>query len=91
MDRDFRRHVRRVAENPVAVALNILICAIVFAPWVRPRETVSGLLGRWAANEAGWKRGLGRRGALLVDWIYAWEPDHCQLAYTLERDARKLR
>lgn len=80
-----------MVEQPIVVALNILICSIVFAPWVLPRETVSGILGRWAASERGWKRAFGRRGSLIVDWIYYWEPDHCQLAYTLEREARRLR
>ena len=74
----------------VYVASNMMVCAIAFAPWALPRETVSGLLGRW---KCGHKRAC-RRFALLaapvVDTIYFWEPNHCVEVYRCEAEARKV-
>lgn len=72
----------------VYVAVNMAVCTLVFLPWAEPRETVSGLLGRWCLTETGWKRWLGCRGAKLVDRIYFWEVDHCRQVFHVERRAR---
>lgn len=72
----------------VYVNCNMLVCSIVFVAWALPRETVSGLLGRWALTEQGWKRHFAIPGAWLVDRIYFWEPGHCRAVYRLEQEAR---
>lgn len=79
-----------MAES-VVIGANTLICAVVFAPWVMPRETISGILGRWSATEAGLKKAFAVRGAAVVDALVFWEPDHCAHAYRVERRARMLR
>lgn len=72
----------------VYVATNMAVCAFVFAPWALPRETVSGLLGRWKIHGTGWKRAFAKCAAVFVDRIYFWEPNHCVEVYLCERDAR---
>lgn len=72
------------------VAVNMALCAVLFAPWAMPRETVSGLLGRWKVETRGWKRRFGFCGGAVVDRIYFWEPDHCVEVYRCEREARKV-
>ena len=70
------------------VAANMAVCALVFAPWALPRETVSGLLGRWKVHGKGWRKAFARGAAVVVDRIYFWEPNHCVEVYLCERDAR---
>lgn len=74
----------------VYVAGNMMVCAIVFAPWALPRETVSGLMGRWRETESGWRARVGRVGAWLVDRLYFWEPNHCAEIYRIEMRAREI-
>lgn len=74
----------------VYVAANMAVCAIVFAPWALPRETVSGLLGRWKSGHKGVKKAFGKAASVIVDAIYFWEPDHCVAVYRCESDARKV-
>ena len=74
----------------IYVALNMAACAIVFAPWAQPRETISGLLGRWLVTESGWKRATGSVLARAVDAIYFWERDHCREVYRVESRAREV-
>jgi hypothetical protein len=81
--------VKRVAFN-IYVACNMLVCSIVFAPWALPRETVSGLLGRWASTERGLKRRFGMCAGSVVDVIYFWEPNHCYETFKIERKAREI-
>ena len=83
-------HVRRVAEC-IVIGVNTLLCAIFFAPWVLPRETVSGLLGRWVETESGWKRAVAGRAARVVDFVCWWDPDHCAHTYDCERQLRLMR
>ena len=66
------------------------VCAIVFMPWARPRETISGLLGRWRHTERGWKRKFARRACPVVDRLYWWDKNHCEEVYRLEQGARKV-
>jgi hypothetical protein len=66
------------------------LCALLFAPWAQPRETISGLIGRWCLTEAGWKRGLGCRAARLIDRLYWWETDHCRQVFHVEQKAREV-
>lgn len=73
----------------VYVAANMVVCAVVFLPWALPRETVSGLLGRWKTSERGLKRRFAVPAAWVVDRIYFWEPDHCAEVYRMEAEARE--
>jgi hypothetical protein len=71
------------------VAANMAVCAILFAPWALPRETVSGLLGRWKCGK-GWKRKFAVVASWIVDRIYFWEPNHCIEVYLCEAQARQV-
>lgn len=70
------------------VNCNMLFCSVVFLAWALPRETVSGLLGRWLTTEAGWKGKFAIPAVWLVDRLYWWEPDHCRSVYRMEEAAR---
>jgi hypothetical protein len=72
----------------VYVAANMFVCALVFAPWALPRETISGLLGRWKCLSQGKRRRFAIGAAWVVDRIYFWEPDHCVQVYLCEHQAR---
>jgi hypothetical protein len=74
----------------VYVAGNMLVCATVFAPWALPRETVSGLMGRWISTEVGVKRAVGLALGRVVDLLYFWEPNHCIEVFYVERRAREI-
>jgi hypothetical protein len=74
----------------IYVALNMAACALVFAPWAYPRETISGLLGRWLVTEIGWKRAFASVASRIVDAVYFWEVDHCRGVFQVERDAREI-
>ena len=74
----------------VYVAANMAVCAVVFAPWALPRETISGLLGRWKSGHKGLRKSFAKRAAWVVDRIYFWEPNHCVEVYRCELDARKV-
>lgn len=82
---------RRVARQAFVlyVNTNMLTCSIVFVAWALPRETISGLMGRWAVTETGWKRVTGVIGSWIVDRIYFWEPNHCRLNAAQEAEARR--
>jgi hypothetical protein len=71
------------------VSLNMLVCAVVFLPWVLPRETISGLLGRWLITQGGWKLKFARVAVMIVDRIYFWESNHCVEVYLVEHEARR--
>ena len=65
----------------VYVATNMMVCALLFAPWALPRETVSGLLGRWKCGKGRIKRPFAVGASWVVDRIYFWErrmlyPEH---------------
>jgi len=72
------------------IVINMGLCAVVFLPWALPRETISGLLGRWISTERGWKRIAGLLMGALADRIYFWEPDHCVEVYKCEAKARQV-
>lgn len=74
----------------VYVCANMLVCAVVFAPWALPRETVSGLLGRWQKRERGVKALIGRALGAVVNLIYFWEPNHCVEVFIAEEKAREI-
>jgi len=74
----------------VYVATNMFVCAVVFAPWALPRETISGLLGRWKSQRRGKRRVFAIGAAWVVDRIYFWEPNHCVEVYLCEHQARMV-
>lgn len=74
----------------VYVAANMAVCALVFVFWALPRETISGLLGRWELTETGWRRGVGLALSSVVDLIYFWEPNHCAEVFRAEAEARAV-
>lgn len=90
MASDVRLHARRVVEA-LTIGVNTLVCALVFAPWVLPRETVSGLLGRWSATGEPWQRALAEPAGRLVDMVCWWDPNHCSHTYECERQLRLMR
>ena len=63
----------------------MMTCSVVFFPWALPRETVSGFVGRCKLN--------GRRIAVplakVIDAIYHWEPNHCEVIALQELEMRK--
>lgn len=64
----------------VYVALNMLLCSVIFFRSAQPRETISGYLGR---------KHCGGTAARWVDRLYFWEPDHCCVVSKQEAEARK--
>lgn len=72
------------------VAVNMMLCALIFAPWALPRETISGLLGRWKSRTHGKRRGFALVAAAVVDAIYFWEPNHCVEVFRCEHQARMV-
>lgn len=74
----------------IYVSTNMLVCAIVFAPWALPRETVSGLLGRWKSGRHPARRRFAVGASWVVDRIYWWEPNHCVEVYRCESQARAV-
>lgn len=84
----WRRFLSRVFV--VYIVLNMALCAVVFLPWALPRETISGLLGRWISTEHGWKRVVGLLLGTIADYIYFWEPAHCVEVFKCEAKSREV-
>jgi hypothetical protein len=84
--------VRRVLDQLFVayVAVNMTVCAVVFFPFALPRETVSGLLGRWKCGRSGPKESFARVASWIVDRIYFWEPNHCVEVFLCEAQARSV-
>lgn len=77
--------------HPLGVALTTLLAATLLFPWALPRETVSGLIGRWLSTERGWKR---RVAAFVASWVDALVHlplglESCVEHYELEERARR--
>lgn len=73
------------------ICINMGLCAIVFLPWVKPRETISGLVGRWyiMSDSGSFSEGCAYCLKVLIDAIYFWEFEHCVEVYKSEHLARK--
>jgi hypothetical protein len=69
----------------VYIALNILICSLI--PGSRPRETISGLMGRWLVTEQGIKLVIAKALAPWIDRLYFLHDDHCRDIYRQEQAA----
>lgn len=72
------------------ISLNMLTCAVLFFPWARPRETVSGLTGRWLQTETGWKYLFAQCARAVIHRIYFWEPGHCDAVHDVEKQAHSV-
>lgn len=70
------------------VAASMLLCAVVFFPWFKPRETVCGLAGRWAEKETGWKGRIGVVFAGALNALVHRHDETCGEVYVLEEAAR---
>lgn len=68
----------------------MMLCAVVFAAWALPRETISGLLGRWTETGTPMQRILGLGLGAVVNCIYFWEPNHCVEVFKCEQKAREV-
>ena len=68
----------------VYIALNILTCALI--PGSRPRETISGLMGRWLVTGNGMQLTVARVISPCIDRMYFWHTDHCRDIYRQEED-----
>jgi len=70
---------------PVYLAANMLVCALLFFPHARARETVSGLLGRWLTVEKYTRKNtFARYAAPVIDFIH-WDKGHCMRTHREER------
>jgi hypothetical protein len=65
----------------MAVAIDMLACSVVFLPWSMPRETVSGLFGRWQNTGNLLQRIIGNVGGVA---LHLFDRDHCMKAYAKE-------
>lgn len=70
------------------LALNMLLCSLI--PGAKPRETISGLMGRWYETGNKAQREIAALMTILIDCIYTWEPDHCAEVAKVEREARAV-
>lgn len=52
----------------LAITLSMVLCSILFLPWAYPRETLSGLVGRWL---------IGNRAQRAIARPLAWIIDRC--------------
>lgn len=77
------RHVRGIKSwlFRVYVALNMLVVSVL--PWSRPRETISGMVGRFQDDI-----GVVEIIARIINRIYFWEDDHCRYVARCEAKAR---
>lgn len=75
----------------VYLAFNMLFCAVLAFGVSRPRETISGCLGRTKklATERGKRRPIIAFFNALVDRLYFWEPNHCRVTAEMEAKARE--
>lgn len=69
------------------LAVNQLICAVVFFPWTRERETISGLMGRWWLTEKGWKFEIGCFMSAVIDKLHS-DDTHCAVTFEDEQFMR---
>jgi hypothetical protein len=58
--------------------------------WALPRETISGLLGRFQETGTPLQRLVGLALGAVVDRIYFWEPNHCVEVFRCEQKARQV-
>lgn len=64
---------------------NMALCALLLFPIARPRETISGLVGRYALEGSR----VAMAVAAVIDFVYFWEPNHCRFTAGQEANARQ--
>lgn len=67
------------------IAVNMMICWFLFWLVCLPRETLSGLAGRYATQGVA----LARIAEWAIDLIFWFDPDHCRTVSAQERVARE--
>lgn len=72
----------------IVVAANQLVASLLFAPWIRPRETVCGLMGRWQSYP-GFKGRLSRRMGPILEVVFH-KHETCREIYDKEERARGI-
>ena len=75
------------------VTFSMTLCAVLFLPWFLPRETVSGLMGRWSLRIYGTRRQVGRAVSRFLDGVIhpvVGTTETCVQIHRMERAARKL-
>ena len=72
----------------IYLTLNMLLCALLFFPWALPRETVSGLTGRWLTDGKKWQIACASFFVKPIDWAH--EPGHCIDTYLREQAMRAV-
>jgi len=70
-----------------AVAIDMLGCSLFFLPWALPRETVSGLFGRWMIEGNAVQAGIAHVGCLA---LHVFDRGHCARAYLTEKRMREV-
>jgi hypothetical protein len=78
------KYIKRILFN-VYVAVNMLIASVIFFPWVYPRETISGFLGRKAFERVY----VALCAARFIDFFYRSEAAHCGETALSEAEARE--
>lgn len=73
------------------ITFSMILCAAVFFPWFLPRESTSGLLGRWLAKETGWKQSFAIFMSPIIDRIFhkPFGMESCIETHFLEEAARE--
>lgn len=76
------------------ITFSMVVCSIMFLPWFLPRETVSGLMGRWAMNEPTRTRKskFARKVIPFIDsFIHpnTGVTENCYEIYKMEKECRK--
>lgn len=73
------------------VTFSIALCAVLFLPWFYPRETTSGIIGRWLSQETGWRHRFARRVAPWIDRLFhaPMGVETCEETFRLEAAARE--
>ena len=70
----------------IYLSLNTLLCALMFFPWAQPRETISGITGRWLTDGKKWQIACASFFVKPIDWAH--ETGHCVDTYLREQAMR---
>ena len=70
----------------IYLSLNMLLCSLLFFPWAQPRETISGLTGRWLTEGKSWQ--IACASFLVKPIDKAHYSGHCVSTYIYEKAMR---
>lgn len=68
----------------IYISGNMFVCAVLFSFWSKPRETISGFVGRQALMGSS----AALHAAKAIDKLYRNEPAHCGETALAEDEAR---